>query len=204
MADKPQSGELFGIPYNFQKPSLGRMMSSYWQPDEGMLVEKPFGIGYTLNLANWRSWVVLAVASALFFDTNELRDLFELPCMANMEERLHEKKPVRKDLYNFARMVMWLPQYQDSSLDEIVADLKDVFSRWPWYDEQETEYQVRYEFSNTIDGDTPLPMSCDNDDMQRYCIGRDQCPYSIWGSLPFPDKMYNQVDEESAAYVEQF
>ena len=35
MSDKPQSGELFGIPYNFQKPSLGRMMSSYWQPDEG-------------------------------------------------------------------------------------------------------------------------------------------------------------------------
>jgi len=23
-----------------------------------MLVEKPFGIGYTLNLANWRSWIV--------------------------------------------------------------------------------------------------------------------------------------------------
>ena len=43
------------------------MMSSYWQPDEGMLVEKPFGIGYTLNLANWRSWVVLAVAGALFY-----------------------------------------------------------------------------------------------------------------------------------------
>jgi hypothetical protein len=124
--------------------------------------------------------------------------------MANMEERLHEKKPVRKDLYNFARMVMWLPQYQDSSLDEIVAGLKDVFSRWPWYDEQETEYQVRYEFSNTIDGDTPLPMNCDNDDLQRYCIGQDQCPYSIWGSLPFPDEMYEQVDEQSAGPAEQF
>jgi len=101
-------------------------------------------------------------------------------------------------------MVMWLPQYQDSSLDEIVADLKDVFSRWPWYDEQETEYQVRYEFSNTIGGNTPLPMNCDNDDLQRYCIGQDQCPYSIWGSLPFPDEMYEQVDEESAGPTEQF
>jgi len=38
-------------------------------------------------------------------------------------------------------------------------------------------------------------MNCDNDDMQRYCIGQEQCPYSIWGSLPFPDKMYDQLDE---------
>ncbi len=30
-----------------------------------MLVEKPFGVGYTLNLANWRSWVVIAVAGLL-------------------------------------------------------------------------------------------------------------------------------------------
>jgi hypothetical protein len=125
----------------------------------------------------------------------EVEDLFELPCMASMEERLHEKKPVRKDLYNFARMVMWLPQYRDRNLDEIVEDLKDVFSRWPWYDEHETEYQVRYEFSNTIKGNTPLPMNCDNDDMQRYCIGQDQCPYSIWGSLPFPDEMYEAVED---------
>ncbi|PSQ44546.1 hypothetical protein BRD14_00900 [Halobacteriales archaeon SW_5_68_122] len=71
MPDKPQSGELFGIPYNFQKPSLGRMMSSYWQPDEGMLVKKPFGIGYTLNLANWRSWIVLGVAGILFYQQQQ-------------------------------------------------------------------------------------------------------------------------------------
>ncbi len=63
----PKSGELFGIPYNFERPSLGRMLSSYWQPGEGMLVEKPFGVGYTLNVANWRAWVVLAVAGALFY-----------------------------------------------------------------------------------------------------------------------------------------
>ena len=67
MADKPASGELFGVPYNFQQPSLKRLVSSYWQPDEGMLVEKEFGIGYTLNLANWRSWVVIAVAGALLY-----------------------------------------------------------------------------------------------------------------------------------------
>lgn len=67
MADQPQSGELFGIPYNFERPSLGRLLSAYWQPGEGMIVKKPFGIGYTLNLANWRSWIVLAVAGALYY-----------------------------------------------------------------------------------------------------------------------------------------
>jgi hypothetical protein len=67
MADKPQSGEIFGVPYNFERPSLRRMLSSYWQPGEGMLVEKPFGVGYTLNLANWRSWLVLAAAGALLY-----------------------------------------------------------------------------------------------------------------------------------------
>ena len=67
MEDKPSSGEILGIPYNFERPSLGRLLSSYWQPGKGMLVEKPFGIGYTLNLANWRSWVVLAVAGGLYY-----------------------------------------------------------------------------------------------------------------------------------------
>jgi hypothetical protein len=66
-SDKPQTGELFGVPYNFERPTLGRMLSSYWRPGESMLVEKPFGIGYTLNLANWRSWVALAVVGALIY-----------------------------------------------------------------------------------------------------------------------------------------
>jgi hypothetical protein len=67
MADQPASGELFGVPYNFEKPSLRGLLSSYWNPDEGMLVKKEFGIGYTLNLANWRSWVVLALVAALVY-----------------------------------------------------------------------------------------------------------------------------------------
>jgi len=74
MADKPASGELFGVPYNFDRPSLKRLVSAYWQPDEGMLVEKPFGIGYTLNLADWRSWVVLAVAGLLFYQQSQGED----------------------------------------------------------------------------------------------------------------------------------
>ncbi|WP_121741403.1 DUF5808 domain-containing protein [Natronorubrum halophilum] len=71
MADKPTSGEILGVPYNFERPSMGRMISSYWQPGEGMLVEKPFGVGYTLNLANWRSWVVVLVAGALLWQQEQ-------------------------------------------------------------------------------------------------------------------------------------
>lgn len=84
MVDKPQSGELFGIPYNFERPSLGRMLSAYWRPDEEMLVEKPFGIGYTLNLANWRSWIVLAVACVLFYQQRQSRS----------KEEIEEDEPV--------------------------------------------------------------------------------------------------------------
>ena len=67
MADKPASGDLLGIPYNFEKPSFRRLLSSYWQPGKGMLVKKPFGVGYTLNLANWRSWLVVLFAGALLW-----------------------------------------------------------------------------------------------------------------------------------------
>ena len=94
---------------------------------------------------------------------------------------------------------MWLPKYQpNSDIDVIVEDLKDVFSRWPWYDEQETDYQVRYEFAHgkNSDGDDYLPMGCDNDDMQRYCIGQNECEYSIWGSIDFPDRMYDQAQSQ--------
>ena len=71
MVDKPTSGRLFGVPYSFERPRIRRMLSTYWQPDEGMFVEKPFGIGYTLNLASWRSWVVLAVALALWWQSED-------------------------------------------------------------------------------------------------------------------------------------
>jgi hypothetical protein len=74
MADKPKQGEILGIPYNFERPSLGRLLSSHWQPGDGMLVQKPFGIGYTLNLASWRSWVVLAVVGALLWQENGVDD----------------------------------------------------------------------------------------------------------------------------------
>jgi hypothetical protein len=67
MDESPAEGTLFGIPYNFERPTLKRLLSSYWQPGKGMLVETPFGIGYSLNFANWRSWVLVGVAGFLFY-----------------------------------------------------------------------------------------------------------------------------------------
>ncbi len=65
MPEKSSTGSIFGIPYNFDKPSMRRLVSAYWQPGKGMLVKKPFGVGYSLNMANWRSWLVVAFAALL-------------------------------------------------------------------------------------------------------------------------------------------
>lgn len=67
MVSKPTSGEVFGVPYNFERPGLRRLLTSYWRPGKGMFVKKPFGIGYTLNLASWRSWVVILVAGVMYW-----------------------------------------------------------------------------------------------------------------------------------------
>lgn len=67
MDEKPAAGDIFGIPYNFERPSLKRLLSAYWQPGKGMLIETPFGVGYSLNLANWRSWIIVAIAGALIW-----------------------------------------------------------------------------------------------------------------------------------------
>jgi hypothetical protein len=67
MADESKHGSILGVPYDFRRPSLKRFIDAHWRPDESMLVAKPFGIGYTLNLANWRSWAVLAITGLLFW-----------------------------------------------------------------------------------------------------------------------------------------
>lgn len=165
---------------------------------ESRLIEVEVDRLEVTNSEGGRLFSVRASGGANELVVEEIEDLFELPCFSNMNERLSEQGPVRKDLFSFVRMVLWLPQYQDASLERVVDDLHEVFSRWPWYDPAETEYQIRYELGNSIRGDTPLPMNCDNDDMQRYCIGQDECPYSIWGSIPFPDSMYDSVTDDSS------
>jgi hypothetical protein len=66
MSDK-KHGSILGIPFDFRRPSLKRALSAHWQPGEKMLVRKPFGVGYTLNLANWRSWIAVGLIGALVF-----------------------------------------------------------------------------------------------------------------------------------------
>lgn len=136
---------------------------------------------------------------------DDLEDIFELPCFNNMAEdlKLENSGPNRKQLYNFVRMVYWLQGYHDlpenQREDAVVNDIHDLFEKkWDWYDPAVTDYQARYELQQgDIHGNTPLPMSCDNPDMEHHCIGRRACPYSIYGSLPFPDEMYDQLDEMS-------
>jgi len=73
MSEK-QRGSILGVPFDFRRPSLKRAISAHWQPGEKMLVPKPFGIGYTLNLANWRSWIAVGVIAALVYQERRSRD----------------------------------------------------------------------------------------------------------------------------------
>jgi len=138
---------------------------------------------------------------------DELDDIFELPCFQNMIDalKLDNGGPVRKDLFNFVRMVFWLEGYHDlpenEREDAVVDDIHELFeSKWDWYDRETTDYQARYELQHgEINGEPPLPMHCDNHDMQRHCIGKSFCPYDIYQSLPFPDAMYDQLDESDGA-----
>lgn len=86
MVDRDSTGEMFGIPYNFQSPKLTRLLKSYWQPGKGMLVPKPFGVGWTLNLANWKSWVVVGVTLGLVYLERRQR--------ASDAEVVEEQEPV--------------------------------------------------------------------------------------------------------------
>jgi len=47
-------------------------------------------------------------------------------------------------------------------------------------------------------------MNFDNDDLLCYCIAQDPYPYSIWGSLPFPDEMYEQAEGRYSEQANQF
>jgi hypothetical protein len=138
---------------------------------------------------------------------DDLDDIFELPCFQNMVEalKLDNGGPVRKDLFNFVRMVYWLEGYHDlpeaEREDAVVEDIHELFeNKWDWYDEETTDYQARYELRHgEINGNAPLPMHCDNHDMQRHCIGKSFCPYNIYQSLPFPDAMYDQLEGSDSA-----
>ena len=44
-------GEVFGVPYDFRPPTLGRIKSRWWNPDDSRLfTPRAFGVGWDINL----------------------------------------------------------------------------------------------------------------------------------------------------------
>jgi Family of unknown function (DUF5808) len=52
MAKQAKTGMLFGIPYDWRRPTLARAKSRWWNPDDPrLLTPKTFGWGWDINLA---------------------------------------------------------------------------------------------------------------------------------------------------------
>lgn len=45
------------VPYDFRMPTIGRMRSTYWNPDGPILSGKVFGVGWAPNLGALTRWV---------------------------------------------------------------------------------------------------------------------------------------------------
>ena len=58
-------GRFLGMPYDFRIPTLGKIVSRVANPRAGWLAPKPFGVGWTLNLAHPVSWGIIGGAFAL-------------------------------------------------------------------------------------------------------------------------------------------
>lgn len=44
-------GEVFGVPYDFRRPTLERIKQAWWNPDDARLfTPREFGVGWSLNL----------------------------------------------------------------------------------------------------------------------------------------------------------
>jgi hypothetical protein len=110
-----------------------------------------------------------------------------------MFEEFQGQGPIHEDLLNFAATAKWLSMYHDANngRDQLVMDMKEFFSQFDWYDPDITSYQTDYELDRDYN-----PKRCKHDDMQKYCIGLHECPYSIYGSLPFSEELYNRLGDE--------
>lgn len=146
-------------------------------------------------------------------------DVFKLPCFAQMHQKLSSTGPSRKELFSFVRLTFWLESFyeehpSDNEAGKILLEkarkaLHETFARWEWYDETVTDEEIDYEYERgerreerrrRSGGETDgrhLPMGCDNPTMREYCIGKENCPYSIYGSLPFTPEMYERRNEYS-------
>ena len=53
MADKSsKTGTFLGVPYDWRRPTLARIKSRWWNPDDSrLLTPRSFGWGYDVNLA---------------------------------------------------------------------------------------------------------------------------------------------------------
>jgi hypothetical protein len=127
-------------------------------------------------------------------DIEEPRDIVELPCIQNIDEMLkNEGKPERKLLYPIARILLSLDN------DFTKEELADFFRVYDWFDYDTTMYQLGYEERQKIDGHghKPLPISCNNETnlFMNYCIGRENCNYSIYGSLDFKDDVMDRLEQ---------
>lgn len=123
-------------------------------------------------------------------DTPE--DILELPCMENIDEYLMEQKPTRWILYSVARILMSLEN------EFTVEELVDFYGRYPWFDEEVTRYQLNYERkSRMANGEPPNPIGCQNDNTNfgTFCIGLENCSYSIYGSLPMKDEVMDRLSD---------
>ena len=45
-------GNVYGIPYDFRRPTFARIRDAMWNPDDPRLfTPRPFGVGWSVNLA---------------------------------------------------------------------------------------------------------------------------------------------------------
>ena len=106
--------------------------------------------------------------------------------MQHIHNYLLEEKPVRFVLYTYVRVILSVEN--DFTVEEIV----DWFRQYPWFDEETTRYQTRYEKNRTNENNDPYqPVNCysDNEEFTQFCIGIGNCEYEIHKSLPLKDEV---------------
>lgn len=65
MKKKKDHGDYGGIPYDFRRPTWKRAKQRMWnKKDHRVFTPKSWGIGWTLNFRNPRSWIVVAAIVA--------------------------------------------------------------------------------------------------------------------------------------------
>lgn len=49
--DRTWHGALGGfVPYDFRMPTVERIKNTFWNPDGSIIANRPFGVGWTINL----------------------------------------------------------------------------------------------------------------------------------------------------------